>query len=441
MPIALLTAEQARQIALDFLSDRVSTIDPWCRNPGAASRLRDTCQVLWLDSYTPIYEFAFQDEQEEPSGFVFISGTRDVAPILDYSFTGRTMTERHDLGLKEILRKEDCSALSIRWFYFGPFDIVAEVLTTQRTILHARVGSQKLLTSQEPFRFQRTFNPSERVRQLWAGYDDTPYPPGSPIPGLRDCFMLHGCPSLYQQTCRAPAFGGSFTEPHGRNDCSDAGMCISGCVSVAWAVLASTYANLGYFNGAILNEDANYRHAWPTYGVNGKPPVAYDNIVEGYIWRLHDHMKTDCAGLTSGSSLQDAGYWFFQLWNQFVFFKDYQNINLGDMANLIRVNGQPLFTRADYAWHPPDPKLAGHAFVVTGYDQRDDHVLISMGWGDNHPDWWVPFHQLQQVVSYYVVSPLHDEALTLEGKGFDTFAHLTPPSPDDAASDRLVQDR
>jgi hypothetical protein len=63
--------------------------------------------------------------------------------------------------------------------------------------------------------------------------------------------------------------------------------------------------------------------------------------------------------------------------------------------------GQPGLLTAQSVWVPGEPP-DGHAFVIHGWNDNDQHVSICLGWGSAFPDKWIAFSTLSGVNAFFV---------------------------------------
>src|SRR5262249_51414260 len=147
-----------------------------------------------------VYEFTFVASDGTPAGYVLISGTRDRGPIFDFCFEGTppsSMLHKSLLFLTELLH---VSLEKTRWYYFGPFDFMAESRLTDGRYLYARVPNFQWVFSSVRLSINRKVVISDYARRRWQYYLDPSY---YPFPPLWECKVLNWyVPIRYNQVCQ-----------------------------------------------------------------------------------------------------------------------------------------------------------------------------------------------------------------------------------------------
>lgn len=335
-----------------------------------------------------VYEFPLINKQGK-SGYIIVSGTRALPPILEFCPTGDSLRETLVASLAELAKHRELPPMPLNWRYFGPLDLVVELQRPRGGYYYARLPNLRVIELQDRIRVKAPeyHGSDEWLTNRWKYYDTENAPKG----GL-SCSRMFGVTTVrYNQTCQS-----SVTSKTGPNYCTPS--CIVGCVATAWTVLAATWKSAAQWGSEKIFSDApDWKKDW-WYWQNGHP-LPMSEVVNRRMWDVHGYMKTECNGNTAdyhtivGSQLF-ADYGVNWKWGARV------GVDYG-FASSINKAGQPGLLTAQSVWNPGEPP-EGHGFVIHGWNDNDQHLFICLGWGGGYPDKWIAFSVLNSVNGFYV---------------------------------------
>ena len=219
--------ETARHVAERFLAFGRGD----CENPtpsGPRWTLDNSYSQYVLNTSFSAYEFYFR-QNDIWSGYVIISGDRDIQPILNYSKHGPGLQHILNQDLNEFLSSNAIEIKQHRWIYGGPFDFIAEIVDWRGSYHYMRVPHDEYFASSRKHSFTVTnYADIAWVSDRWELYESDH---SLRLSGPCDA-MNRFSPVNYQQTCRDTISDEISGSPSNR--CTP--KCISGCFPVAWAV-------------------------------------------------------------------------------------------------------------------------------------------------------------------------------------------------------------
>jgi hypothetical protein len=346
---------------------------------------------------TTIEEVEFLTEDGETCGYALLNETRRAVRVIALSASPTNFSTVLEKDLVLLLRKLKIEYLSFQWYYFGPFETVAEVKIRGRGFLYARVPNYAWIYRDAPIDFEE----SEDIE------DDQVFEIISP-----SAVILSKCtPVKYRQVCsKILTTPPSLHEPgsivsrlshlKGFNGCLP--HCIAGCTPVAWAVTASGFKRaLGNQGQLIFNGAQNWREDWDY--------EALDRVVDSEIWKVHHACATSCDGSTLSENASKGCVIFGEaspiVWNRWV------TPTFSAILSLIK-NNMPFVLSAQSKWEKygilmgAEPGDVGHSVFCYGADEESQMVFVSLGWGFWYKDVWIPFSELRQLDVVYRPFPL-----------------------------------
>jgi hypothetical protein len=348
-----------------------------------------------------VYEFSVT-RGDTQAGYILISGTLDLPPVLGYCPTGKPLRSILTQCVEDFIRLRNLLPTSVEWRYFGPFDHVAEIKLAGGDYCYARFPNYLVTQSKS-----RIVHPPRMewvdvawINDRWEYYsrDDRPKV-------VRPLGIINGCrPYKYQQTCQSSLEEGG-PDPHhiGLNYCSPS--CIAGCTPTSWAILASAFKGLQNI-ASIFNDAPDWNIDWPTNGVGGHPLPA-SQAVNGRIWELRNYMQTDCQGGTDfGVHLLFGSYVFSQYDVNWEWRWTAGPGAIGaywEVQRQIETYGRPVSLSANSNWQSGQPR-DGHSVVAYGCNDGERQVFVCYGWGSDFADAWIPCSIMGGMEVCYVYS-------------------------------------
>lgn len=381
-----ITADQAKAIAERFVSREVNLT-------GGAKPLRPRghyYEYLSGDGET-IYEFPLV-AGNEPSGYVLVSGTKSLPPIIEFCASGNALQDKLRDSLSGFLRVRPTEHTRVVWRYFGPMDFVAELATSAGKYLYIRVPNVKVESSD--FRIIQkipAFSDAEWIRSRWDYYSTTTA--SGPTAAAT---VLRCRPVKYNQTCQSSLGGDARpTRNEGPNYCTP--VCIAGCVATAWTVLAGTWK--GYIADQEIFRDAlDWYFDWESS--YGGPPPPHSKVVNQRMWDVHGYMNTSCGGSTYDASTPAGSrlfYYYGKPWTWGARF----NVDYGFASSVNKAN-QPGLLTAQSNW--TGSGIDGHGVVTYGWNDSEQSLYICLGWGAAFWDKWIAFATLSSAGTFFVTS-------------------------------------
>ena len=222
-----------RQIATNFLHDRLQSSVP-ARDGNRAAKVGRQTSTVWWDDATPLHEFEYLTDNNTPAGYALVSSSSTLPAVLEFTDGGRPFTT--DLTVQLEARFGQLKGKLVRFYYFGPFDVAASVqdrATGKRVLVifpeQYTVEIPPCLAICRPVRCPPFNHFCRRVTRNYEVKLDV----------LK--------PIAYQQGCRAKVGvqdrSGHYCEPD----------CIAGCVPVSWTMFLSSCKK----NTALSSSDRN----------------------------------------------------------------------------------------------------------------------------------------------------------------------------------------
>jgi hypothetical protein len=318
--------------------------------------------------------------------------------MLEYASSGPPLSHQITLFTAPALRQAEIDWQPVKYHYASSTEIYLEFPAVDGVIHLLNVPNLIVHRAKQEFRVSRTpeqvFD-QKTIDDMWKIY--TPGGPGD-VPGIILQFLQ---PVKYQQSCNK--YGSRITDCK-INISSSTNYCapnaIAGCVTVAWAVLMSSWKRSGFFGAsAIWAGSTCWNIDWPSYGGYANPSQC--PMVESTIWKLHALLGTTNDGSTNSDAtirgaaiFADYGlHWgFAQAFNQPF-----------EFAIKVTQAGQPLLWTAQGNWVPGEPP-AGHGVVSYGYQKSDRTLFVTLGWGSSFPDKYISYDQYSQNGCFYMTS-------------------------------------
>lgn len=407
-----IAAEQARVIAERFLA-RQGVVMPSVQS----LKPRGHHYEYVSGDGDSIYEFPLA-EGNDASGYVLISGTKSLPPILEFCAAGNTLQEKLNECLSGLLRFRAIEHRNVTWRYFGPMDFVAELATGAGRYVYVRVPNVYIVSSDLRIMRKRRTAPEnvDWIGSRWDFYEATteetsPLSAGSVL----------GCrPIKYNQTCQSSLKGVEESAlSEGPNYCTP--VCITGCVATAWTVLAGTWK--GYRADPDIFSDApDWYFDWQSsYG--GAPPP-HSKVVNQRMWDVHGYLGTSCGGSTSDPNTP-AGSRLFSFYGKPWAWGARFSIDYAFAASVNKAN-QPGLLTAQSVW-VPGGGVDGHGVVTYGWNDGDHTLFICLGWGSAFPDKWISFAALASADAFFVTAWNANEETTLPERNVPAaFREISP---------------
>lgn len=375
-----------------FLRRFLTSLDPASFGNRIPVEVAPASAVYWWDDDSPLEEYPFLLPDGSESGYAIVSRNRQLPPMLEFALEGSTPSRFLTRRLAAWCAEQSTYYRDLTWYYFSPFELVASVsLIGTPQPVHLLTPSLLRVTLPNPCPIRRNparFWSTDYVQRAWSVVDSNPTGPLS-IPKI-----LHQLqPVPYMQNCRAQALGDCKGTP---TVCSP--QCVSGCVPVAWAMLASSRRRSAVGGGS--------RKIWPGVSCWNIPwdstisPTTNPSkcsAVDETIWRLNDHLQTRCDGISASNQIGHGANFLNALWGLGWRWQGEPNPSFQrcvellheDQSFLYSAHGEWIQTLADQ--FPDVPELTrlmgadGHATVVWGevlssYTGQE-LLLACMGWG------------------------------------------------------------
>jgi len=365
-----------------------------CENPGP------NCPQLSTDHYeylagddSVVYEFPLINSGAQ-SGYIIISGSRALPPVLEFCPTGNPLREDLTKCLTGLTKLRALESKSLKWRYFGPLDLVAELELESGGYYYARLPNLLVLETSERIRVRAPkFSGSESwLEARWNYYESEKVPKGT-----LSCSTMFGIrPIKYNQTCESSLHSAEASMNNGPNYCTPS--CIAGCVATGWTVLAGSWKGAANHGSELIFSDApDWEKDWSSS--YGGPPLPASKTVNRRMWAVRAYLGTSCNGNTTDTSAIAGS----RLFSDYGLNWSWGSRNGVDYAFASSVNkaGQPGLLTAQSVWVPGEPP-DGHAFVIHGWNDNDQHVSICLGWGSAFPDKWIAFSTLSSVNAFFV---------------------------------------
>lgn len=378
-----------------------------------ADRMTGPTAVYWWDDNTPVFEVSLYDG-DTPAGYVIVSGTRRLPPILEAGPTGTAPSTRLIAEMTAHLARTGRYATTIRWQYWSALEIVGEVTLQDGSVVYIRAPemceetmSNRLAIQRDPTRYWRT----DDLEKRWEEWIT---PLGKTGPSSIGIILESREPIYYNQNCR-PALSSQSEPP---TYCTP--NCISGCVPVAVAMLSSSWkkVNIAGSQGQIWPGSACWNIAWPS-STSPDPNCCVD--VNQSIWDLHDAFSTGCGGLTFGNRVAAPTTAYYRNTWGLNWSYQYQFPATYEYCTDIITRRHPFVFMAVGQWsaylQQMAPKLAappiasgqaGHAVVCWGFNASPwvggPALLIGLGWGSAWASRWIEYDSFTQPQALYVAA-------------------------------------
>ncbi len=218
----------------------------------AADRMTGPTAIYWWDDNTPVFEVSLYDG-DNPAGYLIVSGSRRLPPILEAGPTGTAPSTRLFAAVTAHLAQTGRYAAAIRWQYWSPLEMVAEVTLQDDSIVHIQVPEMFEATMPSRLSIQRDPAAFWNADALAKRWEEWLTPLGTTGPSSIGIILETREPIYYNQNCR-PAFRSESEPP---TYCTP--NCISGCVPVAVAMLSSSWKK--------VNISGSQSQIWPVLPV------------------------------------------------------------------------------------------------------------------------------------------------------------------------------
>ena len=383
-------AEYAAVIAARFLQREGCD----CENPGPDCPQLAAGHFEYLTGDdSVVYEFPLTNKGAK-SGYIIISGSRTLPPVLEFCPTGNPLRENLIECLDGLTKLRALETKSVKWRYFGPLDLVAELELDRGRYYYARLPNLQVLETKERIRVRAPKHNGSKdwLKARWKYYESEKAPKGT-----LSCSKMFGLrPIRYNQTCESSIHPAERSKHTGPNYCTPS--CIAGCVATGWTVLAGTWKGAANHGSEKIFSDApDWQKDWQSS--YGGPPPPSSQAVNRRMWAVHAYLGTSCDGITNDSNTLAGSR----------IFSDYGvNWRWGarggvDYAFASSVNkaAQPGLLTAQSVWVPGQPP-DGHGIVTHGWNDNDQHLSICLGWGSSFPDKWIAFSTLSGVNAFFV---------------------------------------
>lgn len=319
-----------------------------------------------------IFEFPLKKKRAK-SGYILISGSRDLPPVLEFCPTGRSLRGNLINGLLGLTRLRRLNSKSVAWRYFGPLDFVAELRLERGGYYYARLPNLRVVETRRRIQALDHFH---RGQDQWIEARWKYYEAERASRGALSCGKMFGIrPFKYNQTCESSLHLGKSSDSNGSNYCTPS--CIVGCVPTAWAVLASAWKSSAIGVSHRLFGDApDWDRDWPS--AVGGPPRPVSKVVNREMCKLRTYVGTSCTGETPDRSTILGSLIF----DDYAVKWKWGSRKGVDYAFASSVNKapvrQPGLLTAKSVWNPSAPP-DGHAFVTHGFNDNEEHLYICLG--------------------------------------------------------------
>jgi hypothetical protein len=199
--------------------------------------LSDEVYVYWFNDTKKIYEFTIDYPITNNRGFVLISGTTQLPPILDFSLKGGSLQQWLNREVSFYFQDFKRQANSTRWLYVNSFEYICEIHLADNTYIYVKLPIGAVWHSEA--KISVLFEPAcsrDWSRSRWEAWDGSE----KQLKGALTPYntMAGWTVPSYNQTCRGRkakrrSGSGSYCSPK----------CIAGCVPVAWVALAGAFAS------------------------------------------------------------------------------------------------------------------------------------------------------------------------------------------------------
>lgn len=375
--------------------------------------------IFYWGGSIPLVEIPLFDVvSRQSSGYLLVSTSPDLPPMLEYATSGKPLSESIQQFLAPSLAKAGLHNAQQRFVFITSTEIYVELVDPSRnqSVLLNVPGLFSLPVTKlgEMAVTPNDVFDQQVVRRQWLDLK-TPGGPGD----LPEVVLQQACPIRYQQNCDGYAHyaeckleldgaGTTYCSPHA----------IAGCAPVAWAMLLSSWKRTGLWNSSkIWPGVSRWDREWPSGG--GDYNVSQCPEVEKTIWRIHALMGTTADGSTLGSRTI-AGAAIFHEFGMEWTYAQAQGQSFEFAASII-AKGQPFLWTAAGPWHlrgratgaSPQPGSVGHAVVAYGYKKADRTLLVALGWGSAFPNKSITYDQYASSNCLYLTGSPHVAAARL----------------------------
>jgi hypothetical protein len=273
------------------------------------SQVGECSAVYWWDDDIPLLEYPFFDESSKPSGYVVVSTSRNIPPVLEFSLSGETLSSRLNSYVASHMARSGEFLKKITWYYFSPLDLVAraqvqgfqkEIFISVPTMASVDINDE-LVIRRDPTEFWS----KETSESRWQALEQFKGELSSRIAIV----LQHLKPVPYNQNCRPKG------KEHSDSDHYCKPNCIAGCYPVAWSMFASSRkrSSEGGGDSKIWPESNCWDKGWPSYASGTSDPSQCQDVSNS-IWDIHDRVETTCDGNTFDNSWRKATEYFRTEW-------------------------------------------------------------------------------------------------------------------------------
>jgi len=399
------------------------------------SNLGSCTHVFWWDDVTPLFEYSLQSADGEPAGYIILSGSKALPPVMEYASEGEVLSSLLTKHIGSRLNSLKGGSSCVKWYYFSPLELVSQISFSNSSEVHyfAYPTLENIKLDLGELRIER--NPrdfwSEREVQFeWHQLENIYSLASEPRVTLD-----FARPVKYQQGCNNYGFTAyglieAFDTASNQTYCSP--HCIAGCVPVAWAMEASAFKRGNCFGSAakIWPNSSCWNRDWSS---STNPNICEE--VSATIWKAHDYCSTSCDGSVDYGHLISGQAIFPNVFNLNYRFYLKSDLDFSGIQDVIGRAHQPFILRGDGQWQKylamhltsfqysataSPGETEGHAVLCYGYDSIGTKAYICMGWGSSFPDKWIDINSISGRAGIYVVSLNAEEgASALETKALE----------------------
>ncbi|MEM6686382.1 MAG: hypothetical protein AAF617_11420 [Bacteroidota bacterium] len=341
---------------------------------------------FWWNDTICLYDIPLENKKtRERSGYLLVSESRELPPVLEYATTGLSLKESIDQLLVPALAISKIKATPNTYYFVSSTELYVslEDVSSKEEVL-INIPDLYVLTNDIRAVSQRVpadiFDPIT-IERYWEELSEVRTQSSSSK-------VLPAVPVRYQQNCSAYTLGEVCTIDRSSGNPLCHPNRISGCVPVAWAMLLSAYKR-----AEISGEDKIW-HGHSCWELEWSGNVGTSNPskcaeVEKTIWKLHKLMGTSAAGGTKRTDTIKGK----EILKEFGLTWDIEYAEKKDFKFLQQIidSDEPFLFSDTRDW---SRDKAGHCVVAYGYEREGSMLKVSLGWGKSTDDRWINFDQL-----------------------------------------------
>jgi hypothetical protein len=345
---------------------------------------RDAYNVFWWNDEVRLYDIPLENKKtKERSGYILVSESRDLPPILEYSTEGNSLKQQVDEFLIPALAISDIDASPLKYHFINSLELYVTV-EDHATDSSFMVNIPNLYTIKDDLKTSLHRIPSEvynpaKVKDYWSELeDDARESPNTEL------VLTNRKPVMYQQNCESYSLRELCKLDTSTSNSPCNPKAISGCAPVAWAMLLSSWKKINMTGtDQIWKGSSTWSTNWPSYMTPTNPSQSAE--VEQTIWKVHEILGTDDNGGTVNTKIPD-GEKIMETFNLSWNFHRSTSGSFSFAKELIGQAGQPFIFDGYGTW---SREKAGHAVVVYGYRDLGEKLYVSRGWGKSFTDIWI----------------------------------------------------